>query len=135
MRAPSNNCTISPTDKWISRGGARTVGACTAPREEQGPPHMLRHVRLPHDRCPNLWQPAASQLNPSSFHKTIQTPRCPQQLPIHSTFGHYRDKHPQNLLFILFILFLSSLESLLQIHKLFILLLNRKFKIKQKDIR
>src|SRR6266699_3370251 len=27
--APSNNCTISPTDKWISRGEARTVGACT----------------------------------------------------------------------------------------------------------
>ena len=80
VRAPSNNCTISPTDKWISRGGARTVGACTAPREEQGPPHVLRHVRLPHGRCPNLWQPAASQLNPPSFHKTNQTPRCPQQL-------------------------------------------------------
>src|SRR6266566_3689606 len=79
VRAPSNNCTISPTDKWISRGGARTVGACTAPREEQGPPHVLRHVRLPHGRCPNLWQPAASQLNPPSFHKTNQTPRCPQQ--------------------------------------------------------
>src|SRR6266566_5452490 len=29
VRAPSNNCTISPTDKWISRGEARTVGACT----------------------------------------------------------------------------------------------------------
>src|SRR6266566_2544292 len=80
VRAPSNNCTISPTDKWISRGGARTVGACTAPREEQGPPHVLRHVRLPHGRCPNLWQPAASQLNPPSFHKTNQTPRCPQHI-------------------------------------------------------
>ena len=29
VRAPSNNCTISPIDKWISRGEARTVGACT----------------------------------------------------------------------------------------------------------
>src|SRR6266699_621932 len=29
VRAPSNNCTISPTDKWISRGEARTVGTCT----------------------------------------------------------------------------------------------------------
>ncbi len=29
VRAPSNNCTISPTDKWISRGEAHTVGACT----------------------------------------------------------------------------------------------------------
>src|SRR6266699_3326848 len=28
VRAPSNNCTISPTDKWISRGEVRTVGAC-----------------------------------------------------------------------------------------------------------
>src|SRR6266699_4939726 len=55
VRAPSNNCTISPTDKWISRGGARTVGACTAPREEQGPPHVLRHVRLPHGRCPSIF--------------------------------------------------------------------------------
>jgi len=79
MRTPSNNYTISPTDKWISRGGACTVGVCTAPKEEQGPPHVLRHVRLPHDRCPiNLWQPAASQLNLPYFHKTIQTPRCPQ---------------------------------------------------------
>jgi len=79
VRVPSNNYTISSTDKWISRGGARTVGVCTAQREEQGPPHVLRHVRLPHGRCPNLWQPAASQLNRPSFHKTIQTPRCPQQ--------------------------------------------------------
>ncbi len=29
VRAPSNNYTISPIDKWISRGEARTVGACT----------------------------------------------------------------------------------------------------------
>ncbi len=29
VRAPSNNCTISPTDKWISRREARTVGTCT----------------------------------------------------------------------------------------------------------
>src|SRR6266699_6887255 len=28
VRASNNNCTISPTDKWISRGEARTVGAC-----------------------------------------------------------------------------------------------------------
>src|SRR6266566_1831059 len=29
VRAPSNNCTISPIDKWISRGEARTVDAYT----------------------------------------------------------------------------------------------------------
>src|SRR6266566_3787205 len=26
--ASSNNCTINPIDKWISRGEARTVGVC-----------------------------------------------------------------------------------------------------------
>src|SRR6266699_5167822 len=29
MRVPSNNCMISPIDKWINRGEARTVDACT----------------------------------------------------------------------------------------------------------
>ncbi len=54
MYASSNNYTISPIDKWINRGGARTVGVCTVPKEEQGPPYVLRHIRLPHGRCPNL---------------------------------------------------------------------------------
>src|SRR6266566_2851188 len=101
MRAPSNNCTISPTDKWISRGGARTVGSCTAPREEQGPPHMLRHGRLPHGRCPNLWQPAASQLNPPSFHKTIQTPRCPQHSDLEEAFSIKRQRKNKEYLLLL----------------------------------
>src|SRR6266566_3920033 len=95
--ASSNNCTISPTDKWISRGGAHTVDVCTAPREEQGPPHMLRHVRLPHDRCPNLWQPAASQLNLPSFYKTIQTPHCLQQLIASPRSDEERSQKPSEV--------------------------------------
>ena len=78
--APSNNCTISPIDKWISRRGARTVGACT---EGAGAAARATARAPAPPASPNPWRPAASQINPLSFHKTIQTPRCPQQQPRH----------------------------------------------------
>src|SRR6266699_5400852 len=49
VRAPSNNCTISPSDKWISRGEARTVGACI----EGAGAVPLRPALIPGGRLPS----------------------------------------------------------------------------------
>ncbi len=93
--APSNNYTISPTDKWISRREVRTVGTCTegveaVPLQSVLIPGGRPPPRLIHYLSTKLFRPSVAHNN---YYQKIKRTKTLKDVYITRNIEQYRSQY------------------------------------------